>query len=345
MEKLLAWGFIITLFMTGCKDENNPIPPSCDENRQPFVLNFTDYAENNYFLDKVYADTSEGLNIFNKYYGNPVPFTVPEYRVKQLEVYKVRYGIVEDNSIAAFAFIDLPPRNSSTLYTDSLRYFPYGIPGKVESAYFKLLSEGNDYIFHPETGYITFTSDPIDNDIIAAAYKIEGATTSIADDITYGEFWAELVNSGTTRGVLKLIRPRNLQPAFTDAWKLKLKNIYRMADYVDWVYEPDLNIYLKSNDGSEVNNISGTSFLQLFGLDRLNESRNEIPDGKFDVRPNITYLPNTAEIIFPVLEPFGRNLPGSLNDSLKFLAMYDTTKTALGEPKGDFILKGSFIAR
>lgn len=345
MKRVIIFLALISFFLMGCKKEEcNPVIPASEENREPFVINFTHYAENNYFLDEVYTDTSSELNMFNKYYGDVSPTVVQEYRVKNLEVYS-SVNFINDlqNSIKAAAFIDLPARDISQLYSDSLRYFSYIIPGKVELGYFQQLSEGKDYLFHPETGYITFNTAPPENHIIAVAYKIDGETASDTDDLIYGEFITELVNSGTTSAVLKLIKPINLQPIMQEAWKLKLKNVYNMNPYGERIRNVRLDIFLRLKDGKEINKIDGVPFLQLFGFDKLDASRNTNPDGIFDDRPGITYDPNTSQLIFPTLQPFGKNLPGFLGDSLKYQAIYDTMKYFLNDSINSFIIRGSCV--
>lgn len=346
MKRVIIFLAFVSLFLTGCEKEKcNPVTPASEENREPFVINFTDYAENNYFLDEVYADTSSELNMFNKYYGNATPIVKSEYRVKNLEVYSsVNFIEYDRNSIIATAFIQLPARNTSQLYSDSLRYIQSMIPGKISAGYFKLLSEGKDYFYHPETGYITFRIAPPDNQEIAVAYKIEGETSAENDDLIYGEFISELVNSGTTSAVLKLVKSRNLQPSFRDAWKLKLRNIYNMNPYGEQVRNVRLDIFLRLKDGKEINKIDGVPFLQLFGFDKLDVSRNTNPDGIFDDRPGINYNPSTSELIFPTLQPFGINLPGLLGDSLKYQAIYDTIKNRLSDPGNSFVIKGSYVS-
>ena len=57
----------------------------------------------------------------------------------------------------------------------------------------------------------------------------------------------------------------------------------------------------------------------------MNEAGQSIPDNKFDYIPGITIFPETGEIIFPVLQPFGRNIIPSLQD-FTYQLIYDTTK-------------------
>ncbi|KAF5275911.1 hypothetical protein FQR65_LT16513 [Abscondita terminalis] len=50
------------------------------------------------------------------------------------------------------------------------------------------------------------------------------------------------------------------------------------------------------------------TWLELTGLDRLNQQQAQSPDGYFDYLENITIEPKKGKLIFPVVEPFGRDL-------------------------------------
>jgi hypothetical protein len=303
MKKILL--ALIPILFIGCDEKDNITTPTDD--RIPFELNFIEYSDNNYFIDKVYADTSTELNMFNLYYGNIPAQVLLKYYVSEIEVFK-SINIVDQNSILACAYINLPPRAASTKYSDSLRYNSEIVVGEEEVGRFKLLNNGWDYSFHPETGYITFLSQLHEQDVIAVAYKTQGFS-GIEDDTCYGEFLTDLINNSDTVAVLKLVKPRNLQPQFETAWKLKMKNIYKITTATTYIPNLDLDIYLKKSGGTETNTINGMRLLVLFGFDKIKEDGGLGPDGKFDGRIGFNYIPQRAEIIFPVIQPFGGNLP------------------------------------
>ncbi len=342
MKYLLISFVLFTLLFISCNKENcDPITPPIDD-RVSFEINFLQYSDNNYFIDQIYTDTSSALNLYNLYYGNVNPIINPKYFVKYIEVYKSVNSILDpDQSIIANAYINLPTRFSGNMYDDTYRNNNLQIPGEVELSRFILLNEGRDYIFHPSTGFITLINPINDYDIIAVAYVIENDSPSVSDDLYYGEFISELVNNSKTRGVLKLVRPTNLHPQYQAAWKLKMKNIYQITPYIGQITNLDLDIYLKMSDGSETNTINGIRLLQLFGLDRLSENGMSVPDGKYDFFPNTNFETRTSEIIFPMIEPFGNNIPPLL-DGYKYQAIYDTLKTYLSMPGNSFIIKGKY---
>ena len=341
MKTLLSL-FIFTLLFIGCEKDSDPITPPVDD-RVSFEINFLQYSDNNYFIDEVYTDTSVEINTFNLYYGSIVPTILTKYIVKDIQVFISINQISQSyNSIIGCAYSNLPSRSISNMYPDSLRSIMDPIPGQSEMAKFRLLSNGSDYIFHPETGYITFLFPLSDQDIIAAAYRVENNDWQNSDDLFYGEFISELVNNSKTVGVLKLIKPKNLQPTYETTWKLKMKNIYQITPYIGQVTNLDLDIYLKKSDGSEVNTINNIRLLEVFGFDRFNEEGAQNPDGKFDNRVGLNFNPITAEIIFPKIQPFGNNIPSALND-YKYQAIYDTVKSYLSLPGNSFVIKGKYM--
>ncbi len=120
-----------------------------------------------------------------------------------------------------------------------------------------------------------------------------------------------------------------------------MKNIYQVHPYIRQITNLDLDIYLKIPDGSESNMINNIRLLELFGFDKLNENLISVPDGKFDNRLGINFEFRTSEIIFPVIQPFGNNIPSLLN-GYKYQAIYDTLKTYLSLPGNSFIIKGKY---
>lgn len=331
--------FLPPILFIGCDEENCNCVPTPTDDRIPFEINFLEYSENNYFIDEVYTDTSAELNMYNLYYGNYPPIVLLKYYVKAIEVY-IAINQVGQSSIFACAYVDLPSRSASSKYPDSLRYNFDPIAGQEEVGRFKLLNEGGDYLFHPETGYITFLSSLNEQDIIAIAYKIPDEWGQ-NEDLCYGDFFTDLINNSDTIGVLKLVKPRNLQPSYETAWKLKMKNIYQIVPYLGQVTDLDLDIYLKKADGTESNTINNMRLLELFGFDKFKENGEPGPDGKFDNLLGINFNPITSEIIFPVIEPFGGNIPPELSE-YKYQAIYDTVKTYLSLPDNYFIIKGKY---
>jgi len=294
----------------------------------PFTIRAYDYSKNHYFIDSVYADTSASLNLFNKYYANAQPVINSFYTVKYIEVWKsVKQALKNPNERNANAFIHLPQRSAGydpTLRSESVT----DVEGQIVKTRFILLQENIDYILHKETGYITFKTRVEENEVIAVAYQIDGPTAAIDDDIFYGDFIAEAGSDTSQRMILKLVKPENLQPSYTTAWQLLLKNIYPLGPRN--INKDGFELDIKYDvPGQELQSVLGSvKLLNAFGLDYLDAGNNPNPDGLFDFLPDKTIIPETGEVIFPVLQPFGRSLSGALSvlpdyDSLRYNDVYD----------------------
>ena len=316
-----------------------------------FNLRAYDYSQNHYFLDTLYASQNSNLNLFFNYYGQPTPLINPQYRVNNIEVWRSVTGVAVDQSKERIAntYINLNALSAGQRYPDNLRGDIAAVPGQTETGRFLLLTEGVDYILHPETGYMTFNTQIQDNDIIAVAYRVEnGASTT--DDLFYGEFLNSVGADTTAKLVLKLVKPRNLQPGgnFAEAWKLQLKNIYPVGgrNIKKEGFEFKIRYEIDGQDPvSELSTPAGpVKLLNTFGFDFIDQSNNPNPDDIFDYRPGITIFPGTGEIVFPSLEPFGENLNNAIPDSLSYQLVYDTTKTFARQNnlKDKWLLQGKF---
>ncbi len=326
----------ITALASQKKGEIKEVAVSGGSKKQEYSIDAYNYSENNYFVDAIYADTT--LNIFNNYFGKTTPQVNNDYLIKELEVWRsVTGNIDEATQKSANLYINLPSLQPGETYHDSLRKTSgNGNPGKtIINGRFERLVEGVDYIYHDATGFITFKTNIQKSDAIGVAYKT-------AKD-SYGEFWNSITD---TVAILKLVRPQNLQPSFKKAWKLQLRNIYALGgrELNEEGFEFDMFYTVEGKEPQS--NYNGVKLLNAFGLDLFNKSGQTPSDGVFDFRSGITILPATGEIIFPKLEPFGRDLPSSLPDSIAYNSIYDTTKIFARDDvtKNKFKMKGEYSA-
>ena len=94
-----------------------------------------------------------------------------------------------------------------------------------------------------------------------------------------------------------------------------MKNIYSLGAYQISPNNFKLNISrLDDKSGIEKPimeegiNTKGKLWMQLLGLDNLDQQNDKKPDGYFDFLDGITIDSQNGVIIFPVLEPFGSDL-------------------------------------
>ena len=338
--------FSLTAIATQKKSEIQEVSVSGGAKSQDFEIHAYDYSSNHFFIDSVYADPQ--FHVFTDYYSNPTPRVNTTLYVKDIQVWKTVTGLFNPNERKANAYINLPGRSKGNLYTSDKRDSTLQtIPGIQEIDRRFVLLQPGDYEIHPETGFISFKTQIQEQDAIAVAYYIEGSSSSTTDDVYYGEFINDLQGTTQTRLVLKLIKPPNLQPQFKKAWSLQLKNIYPVGgrNVKEEGFVLDMKYKIEGQDAQ--NNFQGTKILEAFGLDKTDKSGTSTqPDGAFDFFPPRTIMPSTGEIIFPVLQPFGKDFPRTLPDSLKYQAIYDTLVTFAKQDrtKDKFTMTGEYSA-
>ncbi len=334
----------LTTLASQKKGETEEVSVNSGTTSQEFNLRAYDYSTNHYFLDTTYA--SETQHIFSDYYSKATPIVHPNLRVVNIEVWKSVYGIITDRTKQrkANAYIDLIPTTQGGNYPE-LSKDTTAIPGQLETGWFELLQQDVDYVLHPETGYITFKTSLQDNDVVAVAYQRQNGDV-------YGEFLNSInVNDTSSNLVLKLVKPKNLQSGgpYARAWKLQLKNIYPLGGRNIKEEGFEFNIEYEKEGQDPVTDLTGKDgtnvrLLTAFGLDLLDASKQPVPDNKFDFRPNLTIFPETGEVIFPTLKPFGADLPADIPDTLKYTDVYDTSKTKAqqNKVKDKWLLTGKY---
>jgi cell surface protein SprA len=325
----------LTTLASQKKGEVKEVSVSGGSTSQNIEIRAYNYSENNFFLHELYASTHPDSNYFARYYSSVgAPDQEPTIEVVDIEVWKSTFTSVVDQQRERLvnAYIDLPARARNTPYDPSLRgSIDDPVAGEQETGRFIRLEREVDYKLQERTGYITLLTNLQEQDVIAVAFRIQGPTSSPDDDIYYGEFVKD-APAAPERLILKLIKPKNLQPRFAQAWKLQLRNIYSVGgkDIKPEGFQFRIT-YEQEGQGDPVQEMVGENgqpvrLLQAFGLDRYDANKSPNPDGYFDWEPNITILPQSGEIIFPVLEPFGANLPEILPDSVAYPNIYTEQK-------------------
>ncbi len=320
---------LLNLLFLSCTKDNDPIQPTFDD-RVTFERFAFDYSENHYFVDSIYASTNPELNLFEKYFGNINPLVEPKYQILEIEIWKTAQGYIDPQlERTVNAFIDIPSKGREHYPLDSpMRNGNQDsqVGTSIIRGRFIKLEDGIDYSINPYCGLVSFMNDIGNDDQIAVAYRLEG-NPGHDNDIYYGEFIRDLPTDTLYTVLLKLVKPKNLQPRFTRAWKNQPKNIYSLNAKNIIKRNFELNIYYKADESTYLKAINGTPLIEYFGLDKMDEAGNPNPDGKIDFLPGKTILLNSGDIIFPTLESFGSDLPIIFNQSFQQRLIYDTTKT------------------
>jgi hypothetical protein len=327
MKRLGLTFILLFFFILACTEKNDPLQPAFDERTKVEKFAY-DYSQNHYFVDSIYSSTIPELNLFNHFYGNKIPIIFNEYRIKEIEVWKSAQGYIDPSmEINTNAFIDLHSKGSGHYPLDSQLRKPslYGIPGQsIIAGRFTKLEEGIDYELNSYCGLLSFRINIGTDDQIAVAYRLEGDPGD-DNDIFYGEFNNDLPTDSNYTVLLKLVKPKYLQPSFTRAWKNQPKNIYSLYTNDISMNDFELNIFYKAQPNEDIylKKINNVPLIELFGLDKFDENGDRNPDGKFDFIPGKTILLESGDIIFSTLEPFGQDIPLHLFTSLQQNEIYE----------------------
>jgi cell surface protein SprA len=215
--------------------------------------------------------------------------------------------------------------------------------------------DSTQYIYNAKVGFLSLSQPLQADEVLAVAYQYSynGRIYQV------GEFSQDIPPDSASANqkvlFLKLLKATSQRPNLP-IWQLMMKNVYSVGfgalDRQDFslnvLYEqPGLGAkrYLPFGDLN-----LGTPILSLVNLDRLNNQNDPQPDGVFDFVEGYTVLSQYSRVIFPLLQPFGRDLApkvftntATAKDSL-YYPLYDSIKVIAQQqfPNLDrFIIKGS----
>ncbi|NJY64145.1 cell surface protein SprA [Salinimicrobium sp. CDJ15-81-2] len=257
------------------------------------------------------------------------------------------------------------------------------------------VSEGTDYVklenarqlrpseyrLNSQLGYISLNQRLASDEILAVAfqYTVGGEVYQV------GEFASDGIEAsggtGVEASVSQNLVVKMLKSTVTNVeepvWDLMMKNIYNLGAFnleredfrMNIVYtDPQPLNYITGVDGVPLpEDVEQTTLLRVFNLDNLNINGDPIVtgDGFFDFVPGITINPETGNIIFTSVEPFGEYLFNKLDPNPNagseiyeipetwnanqqkyvFRALYNTTKTQAEQQqaeKNKFQLRGRY---
>ena len=321
---------------------------------QSFQKRLDDYEENRHFLLGTYFRTN-----FNKTMRN-LPIVNSQVQIQRMEVWVTNrtgattdardiVGLMDLGESRPFNPIiqsnntgDLPANNANTLYTSLTNDPNTRNPALINSIlngrglrpvddYEKTFARKlttNEYYFNPQAGFLSVNTQLQADEVLAVAfqYTYNGRVFQV------GEF-SQDVALDSTKGVqkvlfLKLLKATS-QRVNSPIWGWMMKNVYSL-DVFGGISRDDfkLNVLYEEPSGGlkrflpETNQaVNGQPLLRILNLDRLNNRNDPQPDGVFDYIDGFTILPQTGRVVFPVLEPFGRDL-----DTLAFTGLPTATK-------------------
>lgn len=265
-------------------------------------------------------------------------------------------GIPSNGSNSLYANIIANPgsRNSSTVFSvltgqglQPVQDFEKTFARKLDSS---------QYVYNDKVGFLSLSQPLQSDEVLGVAYQYSYA----GKIFQVGEFSQDVPPDSTTANqkvlFLKLLKATSQRPD-QPIWKLMMKNVYSIgygsltpSDFkLDVLYqEPGFGWkrYVPFGDKN-----SGFPIITLLNLDRLNNQLDPQPDGVFDYIEGYTVYSQFSRVMFPVLEPFGRdlakgiytnpNLP-TIKDTL-YYALYDSIKAVAQQYPNlnRYVLKGS----
>jgi cell surface protein SprA len=214
----------------------------------------------------------------------------------------------------------------------------------------------SDYIYHPQLGFLSLKRPLTDGDVLAVAFQY----SLVGSDEVFkvGELSTDGLGSEENI-VLKLLRSELKQPG-ERIWDLMLKNVYSLGAYqmepegfrLEVLYRDDrTGVSVNSLQNAQTPEMTNRTLLNLMRLDVLDQNNFIKPkgDGYFDYVEGITVRSETGTVIFPTLEPFGRDLEAKLTDPedeiFVFNELYTTTPTQASinfQNKDKYFLKGYY---
>jgi len=199
----------------------------------------------------------------------------------------------------------------------------------------------SEYYFNPQVGFVSINTQLQSDEVLAVAYQY----TYNGRVYQVGEF-SQDVALDSTRGVqkvlfLKLLKATS-QRIELPTWGWMMKNVYSL-DLFGGIQKEDfkLNVLYEEPSGGlkrylpeSSPSVDGKSLLRILNLDRLNNRNDPQPDGVFDYVEGFTILPQMGRVVFPVLEPFGRDLdtlafagqPTAMKKKYVYYQLYDSIK-------------------
>ncbi len=364
----------ITTVLANQKSQRQSANLQGGSSSQQFEVKADEYEENRHFLAAQYFRAN-----FNKVMQNLPAVTAP-IQILRMEVWVTNRNGATTDTRDVVGLMNLgedgnpnpgiPTNFSNTLYSSVTANPTSRDPALVynnllglglqpvqdfEKTFARKL-DSTQYTFHPKVGFISL-SQPLQTDEVLAVsyqYSYNGKIFQV------GEFSQDLPPDSTTATqkilFLKLLKATSQRPNLP-IWDLMLKNVYPIGygtltptDFkLDVLYqEPGLGLKRYVPFG---NKNPGFPIISLINLDRLNNQLDPQPDGVFDYVEGYTVFSQYSRIMFPVLEPFGRDLaqgiytnPASptIKDTL-FYALYDSIKAVAQQfPNlNRFVLKGS----
>jgi cell surface protein SprA len=369
----------ITAILANQKSQRQSVNLQGGSAAQQFEFKADDYEENRHFLLGQYFK-----NNYNKAMSNLPAITTP-VNILRMEVWVTNkngsttdareiVGLMdlgENNPYHPFTVTGNLPDNgtnseyrditsnsnsrNAALITNQLQNSMGLNPVQDFEKTFARKLDSSQYIYNAKVGFLSLSQPLQADEVLAVAYQYSynGRIYQV------GEFSQDIPPDSSSANqkvlFLKLLKATSQRPKLP-IWQLMMKNVYSVGFGTLDRQDFNLNVlYEQPGLGAKrylpFGNLNlGTPLLTLVNLDRLNNQNDPQPDGVFDFVQGYTVLPQYSRVIFPLLQPFGRDLAPKVftdttlaRDSL-YYPLYDSIKVVAQQqfPNLDrFVIKGS----
>ena len=256
------------------------------------------------------------------------------------------------NDISSILTTSNPVRNISTVSNGLLPFaMQQGRDYSVLENAIKLRPD--EFTVHPQLGFISLNRRLIDSDVLAVAFEY----TISGDPQVYkvGEFTSDGIVAPENI-VVKLLRSEIIS---TDIplWDLMMKNIYSLQTFrlqpdgfrLELLYADDATgVPINILQNAQTAGVSDRTLLNLFDVDRLDQSQFYTPegDGYFDYVEGVTVNSEKGYILFPNIEPFGKDLQSKLTNSADEIYIFDEMyRITQSEAKNNFQQKDKYLIK
>lgn len=321
----------LSIALSSCENTviNNSTPSSPDN----FTLYAWDYSESHYFVDTLYRRS------FIEYYSDTMTNYIISNSIiegtQPLEVWVQCDASTADKRICVGKVMlgARPTQGYDTSVTN-----PEIIVGDKFTGYFRKLLP-SEFYHNNLAGFIGLNISIPGNYHVGVVYQNYSYQM-------FGKGYMESLPTDTI--ILKLVKIDFPEPYVSPlAWKLKMKNVYKLpftnlqnSTTIKTVFN-DNNVYRDTITGYT------TPLITMLKLDKINNSTLQPPpDGKFDWLTGKTIFPEMGYLVFPTLEPYGRDLPLSPNDSdYCFYEIYSQSKysSRISHKAGYYAIKGNAV--
>jgi len=342
----------LTTVATQKKGQIKEISVSGGGQLTPIEIRPANYSTNHFFIDTSYIALYPDLYQHN--------YSIKPYMtIREIEVWVTYTGSgVPQGARNVVAFMNQATVESLQVSTDARSKYYAPLPGEVEQGLFIKLDR-SQYDVNNNAGIISLKTSLQSNQAVAVYYVI-GDLNNIAARYIGNSGQVQRDAQDSSKLIMKLVCPQNLQNNLKTAWKLQLKNRYPLGVYgIDQqTFEFHIEYQLPGQTATKEVMPQNIGLMELFGLDRFSGTSGPPPDKLFDYSDGVTIDQANGEIIFPTVEPFDssniayflrlHNPPLSdadikiYKDSLSYRAIYDTSAwAAQNDPKNRYYLRGN----